>query len=157
MKASSHTTKIKIVSVAVILGVAYLYLSSPGEVVVQDNGKVAGLINQAREALQGKGFWKKQLFEVDKELVWELGEPKRNAELNREFRAMDREFEKEQEQMYREHPDMRPSAAERQAEALRERADAIEQAELERELEQCRLQQIAELRRIKRLVEVQAK
>lgn len=157
MKASRYTTKVKIVLVGVILSVAYLYLSSPGKVVVQDNGEVKGLVNKTREALQGKRFWKGQLFEVNKELAWKLGEPRREAEFDQELRAMVREFEKEDEQFYRDFPDMRPSPVERHAEALRDRADALEQGELGHELEQWRLQRIAELRRIKRLVEVQAK
>jgi hypothetical protein len=156
MKTSGYKTKIKIFSATIILSVAYLWISHSGEVVVQDSGKIAGLINQAREALQGKRFWEKQLLIVDKELEWERGEPKRKARIDREIKELDREFDKDQEQFYREYPDTRPSAAERQAEILRERADVIEQAEFERELEQWRLQRIDELQKIKRVVEVKA-
>ena len=157
MEISSFKTKFKILFTGIILGVVYLCISNPGEVVVQDSGKVDGVINHARKALQGKRFWKNQLLEIDKELKWELGEPKRNAEWDRELRLMDREFEKEDKEFYREYPDMRPSAAERQAEALRERADAIEQAELDRELEKLRIQRIAELRKLKPVVQIKAK
>jgi len=132
---------------------AYLYLSSPGKIAIDDRGKIVGLANQARETLQGKGFWENQLLEINKKLAWELGEPKRNAELNREFKEMDQELDREMEQMYREYPEMRPSASERKAEALRARADAIEDAEWDRELKQWHHEYLAELRRIKQLVE----
>ena len=157
MKISSSKAKIKILFTGIILGIAYLCISRPGEVVVKDSGKVDGVINHARKMFQGKRFWKNQLIEIDKELKWELGEPKRKAEFDRELRLMDREFENEDKEFYREYPDMRPSAAERQAEALRERADAIEQAELDRELEKFRLQRIAELRRVRPVVQLKAK
>jgi len=56
MNASSHIRKFQIVAVALSIGVAYLYLSSPEQVVVQDTGKVTYLTNQVRATLQGKGL-----------------------------------------------------------------------------------------------------
>ncbi len=135
----------------------YLFFSSPGKVVVNENGQISGVTNQAREVLHGKRFWKDQLREVVTELDWELGEPRRRAELDREFREMDREFDRTMEEMDQKYPDTRPSAAERHAEALRKRADDIEMAEMARFLEQIRLKRIAELRRIRSIVEAKAK
>ncbi len=73
----------------------------------------------------------------------------------RETKEMDQEFDRVIEQMYRENPEMRPSASERKAEALRDQADAIEDAELDRELKQWLHQYLGKLRRIKQLVEAQ--
>lgn len=157
MKISSRITKFKVSWMVAVLCMGYLYISSPGEVVVEENANVIGLFNKARESIQGKRFWKNQLIEVENELEWELGEPKRIAEFDREMRKDDREFQKEEEQFYQEYPDMRPSAAELKAEALRVRADAIEQAELDRELNQYRLQRIGELRIIKNVLEKRSK
>lgn len=134
----------------------YLYFSSPGKVVVDTNGEVKGLTNNIRASLQGKGFWKNQLKEVNSELEWELGEPQRQEKLDHEMNQMFRELNQSMENMYRKYPDMRPSAYERQAEALRERADQIEQQELDRYLENIRLKRIAELRSILLLVRANA-
>ena len=67
-----------------------------------------------------------------------------------------REFDQLMEEMYREHPEMRPSQADLQAEALRERADQIEQEEFDRLVEKMRLKRIAELRKILQLVKDRA-
>ncbi len=150
-----HVVRYLCIVVAVVLCVAYLYLSSLGKIAVDDSSKIVGLANQIRETLQGKGFWENQRLEVNKELALEIGEPKRNAELNREIKEMDQEFDRVIEQMYRENPEMRPSASERKAEALRDQADAIEDAELDRELKQWLHEYLGKLRRIKQLVEAQ--
>lgn len=155
MKLLANVTKAKVFLGLAILIVAYLYVSSPGKVVVDEAGYVKGLMNTARAALQGKNFWKDQLREVHSDLQRELSEPHRKAELDREMNQMLREVDQSTEEMYRVHPDMRPSPEERQAEALRERADQIEQVEVDRFLEKIRLERIAELRKI--LPVVQAK
>ncbi len=134
----------------------FLYFSSPGKVVVDEQGKVRGLIDNARSWVQGSSFWEGQLLEVNSELDWHLKEPRRQAELNREMENMSREFDRSMEELYREFPDMEPSAAERQAEVLRERADQIEQNELDRQLERFRLERISELRNILPIVKENA-
>lgn len=144
--------KIKIVSGLLVAVFLYVYCSSPGKVVVDKNGNIKGLINKARASIQMKRFWKNQLKEINAELKWQLGEPLRKAKLDREMKQIFNEFDQSMEEMYREHPEMRPSVAERQAEALRERADQIEQQEFDRYLEKMRLERIAELRNILPLV-----
>jgi len=125
-------------------------------VVVDANGNIEGFINSIRASIQGKEFWKNQLKEVNSVLEWELGEPQRQAKLNREMNQMFREVDQSMEEMYREYPDMRPSAAERLAEVLRERADQIEQQEVDRYIDKIRLERIAELRNILPLVKASA-
>lgn len=144
--------RFKVGGIAIAVVFLFLYFSSPGKVVVDEQGKVSGLINNARSLVQGPSFWEDQLLEVNSELDWHLKEPQRQAELQRELENMSREFDRSMEEFYREYPDMEPSAAERQAEALRERADQIEQDELDRQLERLRLERIAELRNILPLI-----
>jgi hypothetical protein len=155
MKLSANITKATVFLGLGILIVAYLYFSSPGKLVVDEAGDVEGLTNKARAILQGKSFWKDQLREVTSDLQQELSEPQRKAQLDREMNQGLRKFDQSMEEMYREHPDLRPSPEERLAQVLRDRADEIEQAESDRFLEKIRLKRIAELRKI--LPVVQAK
>src|SRR5690606_12603389 len=111
--------RFKIGGAAIAVVFLFLYFSSPGKVVVDEQGKVRGLINNARSWVQGASFWEDQLLAVNSELDWYLKEPRRQAELNREMENMSREFDRSMEELYREFPDMEPSAAERQAEVLR--------------------------------------
>ena len=157
MKLSANVTKAKVFLGLAILIIAYLYLSSPGKVVVDEAGDVKGLINTARAALQGENFWKNQLREVRSALQRELSEPQHMAELGREMNKMLSEVDQSMEKMYTEHPDMRPSPEKRQAEVLRKRADQIEQAELDRLIEKIRLERIAELRKILPVVQAKGK
>jgi len=144
--------KIKVAFV-IVSSLSYFYFSTPGEVVVQVNGEVRGVFNKFRVVLKNKQFWKNQLKEIDKELTWELTEPERTAISNQELEILEQQFKKEDEQFYRDNPDMRPSPSEIEVEKLREQADAIEQAELDKELEQYRLNRIDELYKIRKHVE----
>ena len=157
MKLSATVTKAKVFLGLAIIVAVYLYLSSPGKVVVDEVGDVKDLINTARAALQGKNFWKDQFREVNSALQRELSEPQRRAELDSEMNQMLREVDQSTEEMYREHPDLRPSPEERQAEILRERADQIEQAEFDRFLEKIRLERIAELRKLLPVIQEKGK
>ena len=149
---------------ALIVIVGYLYLSSPGKLVVLDSGDVDGPTNQARQILQGQRFWENQLFEVNRELDDMLAWPQELAEFDREMERQSVEYKRdaelEWERFYRENPELRPTAAERKAQALRDRADElmdladdIELAQQDRELEEWRIQYVEELRRIRQLVE----
>jgi len=112
-----------------ILVVAYLYFSSPGEVVVNGTGEVLGLINNVRATLQGKRFWRGQLREVDSEIDKHLSDPQFMTETRRALDQVGRKTDQALEEVYKKNPEIRPSPAERQAEALRERADRIEWGE----------------------------
>jgi len=45
----------------VILLAGYLYISGPGKVVVNEKGRVPGLVNKGRALVQGNHFWERQL------------------------------------------------------------------------------------------------
>lgn len=143
------------IGLVVLLG-TYINFSSPGRVVVRDTGEVVGILNKLRKEFQGTQFWRDQLQEVNRALASEFAGREREAALQRKLSELDDELKRDEEQMYREHPELRPMAEKQEAEALRNRANALEMASLFRMLEQFRIERIAELRRIKRQVEVLA-
>lgn len=121
--------------------VLYAWVSSPGVVAVDERGLVVGLFNELRASLQGDAFWRDQAKIVQKELEWEVGEPERRAQF-------DKELDRQMEELYRKVPTARPSLAEQRAEALRYRADAIEMAEIEQLLEEDRQVRISMLQKV---------
>lgn len=146
----NSTTKIS--GGLVLLFVIYVSFSSPGKVVITETGDITGIINTARELVQGKTFWQGQLDAITTRLNRLEAEPAETAKMNREMENMLIESQREMEKMYRDYPDTRPSEAERQAEALRDKADRVEQAEWDRTMEKERLEQITSLRKIYALV-----
>lgn len=147
----------KIAGALALLLVAYVSFSSPGKVVITETGDITGIINNAREFVQGKSFWKQQLAAVTTELNKLYGEPAETAKLNQEMNGVLNAAQREMEKMYQEYPETRPSEAERQAEALRDKADSLEQAELDRTMEGYRLERIESLRKIYSSVEARAR
>lgn len=147
----------KIAGALALLLVAYVSFSSPGKVVITETGDIAGIINNARELVQGKTFWQGQLNAITNKLNKLESEPAETAKMNREMENMLIESQREMEKMYRDYPDTRPSEAERQAEVLRDKADRIEQAGWDRTMEKERLYRIASLHKIYALVEIRAR
>jgi hypothetical protein len=143
-----NKTKIKLVAGAMGVILIYLFLSSPDGVAVDRSGNVKGIFNVAREGLQGKRFWTNQVEVINAQLQWELSQPRRQAEMNREYGEAISEMDRSMEDMYKEFPEMRPSAAERRADSLREKAERIEDAEMARFLENARLQEMSKLQTI---------
>lgn len=147
----------KIAGALALLLVMYVSFSSPGKVVITETGGITGIINTARELVQGKTFWQGQLNAITTKLNKLESEPAETAKMNREMENMLIESQRDTEKMYRDYPDTRPSEAERQAEALRDKADRVEQAEWDRTMEKERLERIASLRKIYALVEIRAR
>lgn len=136
--------------------ISYLYLSSPGEVVVDRHGEVVGLLNSARAQLQGSAFWRDLLREAKRELEWKRAAPERNAERQARLDAFLEKSKQRMDEFYKRHPEARPSDATDRAEALRERADDIEQAEIDEDLEKLRLKRLFELETIIHIIEARA-
>lgn len=145
-----------IIGIGALVG-AYVVFSSPDEIVVNDSGEVEGILNKIRANVQGGRFWIDQLDLLNADLEWELKEPQRQAEMEKEMRQMELEMKKENEEFYRQNPDLRPSRAEAQAERLRERADEIETTEYDQEMEQMRIENIRRLRHLISIVKPKAK
>lgn len=133
---------------AVASMLAYLAFTSPNGLVVRSDGSASGFFNVLRAKIQGQSFWQHQLAKAQASLDWELSAPERQAEFNRKFALRSRSLDQTIEDMYQRHPSLRPSPAEQYAEALREEADRIEAAELDRRLEESRMTRIAELETI---------
>jgi hypothetical protein len=53
--------KATVLFIALLIFTAYVFFSKPDSVVVNEKGKVEGLVNKARSLLQGERFWKLQL------------------------------------------------------------------------------------------------
>src|SRR4030067_1150041 len=111
--------------ILLIVVLHYLYFSSPGRVVVNKNGEIYGLTNKAREALQGKKFWRDQLDEVRQEIQWEEFGILRKAANDRTLEKIGRDTNREMGKYYRRYPQIRSSKAERQAEVMRGQFDHI--------------------------------
>ena len=145
--------KIKIIVVGAILILAYLFLSPPGKVVVDTYGDINGVINKSRASLQGKSFWNDQLQEIDKKLAELTSRPERMAKLDENIRKILQESGQRMEEFYEQNPEIRPSDEQVYANNLREEADRIEYEKTMKLLEKFRIEKIAELQKIKILVE----
>ena len=148
-------------NIAITIGILcasllYIAFSSPDDLDIDERGNIVGAFNHLRETAQGKSFWKDQLKFAESELKWEIDDPERMAQLDREMDGILDETDESMEEFYRDYPDMRPTKAERQVEALRDKADEIEQMELDKELEQMRRERISELRKIIPLIRSKA-
>lgn len=146
-----------IITAAVTLLVAFIGFSSPGEVVIDVRGKPKGIVNEIRAVFQGNKFMKDQLVFARKQLRQALDEPAKQAAIDKEMEPFFEELRQDEEQFYKDNPDLRPTAAEIEAEKLRRRADEIEQAEFDRMLEDIRKDRIAELVKIIRFLETKIK
>ena len=128
---------------------AWLYLFVPGKVVVSTSGDIAGL-HGVQELIQGERFWKGQNEAARKELTRLLDEPRRNAKFKADMSKLAADIARDDSANCAKDtglcmPPPTPS------EKLRARADELETQELDRWLEEARLQRMAELRTISAL------
>jgi ribosome-binding ATPase YchF (GTP1/OBG family) len=130
-----------------VVGV-YISSSSSNEVVVDESGVIDGALNNARAVLQGRRFWENQRQQAQVELNRKIAQPallaKHMADLAKAKQTVDMSMEKQ----YAKHPELRPPMAQAEANALRELADQVEQAEFWRLVEMDRLKRIAALQNI---------
>jgi len=153
MKSFRLSILLTLTSCGVLALIAYIAMSSPGHLVVSQRGEIIGIANVARATLQGRRFWQEQAREAKNELKWKRSAPQRDAERNARIDALMARTDQRLNEFYERYPKAEPSPAEQKAEALREEADRIEQAELDQILEQRRLARIAELEMIIQLLE----
>jgi len=142
--------------ILLIVVLHYLYFSSPGRVVVNKNGEIYGLTNKAREALQGKKFWRDQLDEVRQEIQWEEFGILRKAANDRTLEKIGRDTNREMEKYYRRYPQIRSSKAERQAEGMRGQFDHIRWIRFNPVFEEIRQKRFQELDMILPVVQSKA-
>lgn len=128
-----------------VAGSTYLWASSPGEVVVRADGSLNGVMNDARELLQGKVFWLDQCYLADQERESLRSQPAKDRQARREIARVMEANRREMDQYYRDHPESRPTQGARQSEALREMADRLDEAELDHMVAEVRNARIKEL------------
>jgi hypothetical protein len=141
-----------ILTILLIVVLNYLNFSSPAWVVVNKNGKIYGLTNKVRAALQGKKFWRNQLHEVRQEIQWEEFGILRKAANDRILGKISRDTNHEMEEFYRRYPQIRSSKAERRAEALGGQFDQIKWIRFHPVFEEIRQKRFQELRMILQVV-----
>lgn len=131
----------------VVIGV-YISSSSPNEVVVDESGAIHGTLNNARAALQGRQFWENQRQQTKLELDRKISQPEFLAKYRADLAVAKQMVDTSMEKQYEKHPELRPLMPQVEADALRERADQIEQAEFWRLTEIDRLKRITALQKI---------
>ena len=111
------------VTALLVLG-GYSFVSNPEKVVVNEAGKVEGLINKARALLQGDRFWHLQLKmateEYDKVSAPRLPSSAEMQELYRKLREDQAALDEKMKPLY--------TQAEQEANILRIKADSIERS-----------------------------
>ena len=150
-------TTTKIFAALLLLTVIYIGFSTPGKVVINESGDITGIINIAREWIQGTSFWQGQLNTITTKINLIKAESAQDEKWKLEDDRFFNKEKQENEKMYRDFPETRPSDAERQVQELRERANSIELAEWIRKEENERLERIAKLRKIYSLIENRAR
>ena len=133
--------------------VAYFGISQPDEVSLDSDGEVSGVTNAVRELLQGEKFWSHQVKLIRRDIQIEKNRPARLADFNSSMTELLSDIKNFMEDFYTDFPQTRPSLAEQQAQALREKADAIEQAEIDSMLEKFRLKRIENLSKVLHIAE----
>jgi hypothetical protein len=145
----SRTRVLLLATVPTVLAlVGYLLVSSPGGVVVSAQGEVRGYVNVARSKVQGERFWREQLDTTRRRLAWELSAPEHRARRESLIEEIDQRTRERREDLYQRNPKARPSPSEERAEALRDEADRIEQAEFDQSFDSYRLNRIRHFREV---------
>ena len=151
MRHLETKTKIILIGAGGLL-LVYLGVSSPKGLVIDDNGNPVGILNNFRALVQGSGFWTDQQKALDIELTREINRPQEMANLTKQMKSMVEGVHQQMESMFQQYPERRPPLAQRQAQALRDQADAIERAETMAMLERIRVERIQKLKQLQMLI-----
>ena len=130
-----------------------IYFSVHADIVVNEHGEISEELNQLKAKIQGEAFWRNQLEQANLELARHLESAQKKKKFDAKISAIEARFQDRTEELYRKYPNMRPTLAEQQANALRAQADDIESRDLDAELEQRRLKRISVLRSIIKYIE----
>jgi hypothetical protein len=116
--------KAVVILIALLILCGYLYFSEPKKVVLNEKGKVEGLVNKARAMLQGEKFWKYQLTMAN-ELFIKFNTPQlpSSAEMQSLYRKV-----REDQRLLDEKMKVLYTMEEQTAKTLRMKADSIELA-----------------------------
>jgi hypothetical protein len=114
--------KAVVILIALLILCGYIYFSEPQKVVLNEKGKVEGLVNKARAMLQGEKFWKYQLT-IANELYIKYNTPQlpSSAEMQSLYRKV-----REDQRLLDEKMKVLYTTEEQTAKTLRMKADSIE-------------------------------
>jgi hypothetical protein len=109
-----------------------------GDLAITQECEPQDVLASFKAALQGDRFWSRQLQHLDKEVEWIhwLFEMRASSARGKNGAV---------EELYTKYPKLRPSGAEEEADALRRRADAIDQIALEEKEKRVFGKRLAEL------------
>jgi hypothetical protein len=114
--------KITLIFLALLILCGYIYFSNPGAVVINEKGRVEGLVNKARSLIQRDRFWKLQLKMANeinsRDLAPQLPSSAEMQELYRKFREVETALDDKMKPLY--------TREEQIAQSLRIKADSIE-------------------------------
>jgi hypothetical protein len=116
--------RVTLVLIIIIILGGYLYFSRPDTVVINEKGKVEGLVNKVRALVQRNKFWKLQLKMaseiLNKDLAPHLPSSADMQELYRKMREAERALDDKMKPLY--------TSGELLANRLRIQADSIDRA-----------------------------
>ncbi len=145
----------KVILAAVVLAIlaGYLYLSNPGKVVINEKGKVEGVVNKARAFIQGSRFWHLQIVLIGEEYNRIQAPQKPSSadmqELYKKMREAERALDEKMKVLY--------SAGEEEALQLRIKADSLERSEkwkhIDDEAEYARMKRLEKLKKVIPVIE----
>lgn len=138
------------------VAVHYLYFSSPGWVVVNQNGDIHGLANKARATLQGEKFWRNQLQEVNREIQWDDSGILRNVAEEQTSGKRGRNANREMENYYERYPQFRSTMAELHTEAVRGQVNQVKWVQFSSFLVEKRRERFQELQNILPVIRAKA-
>ncbi len=130
--------KTSAIIIVLLILAGYLFLSRPDKLVIDENGKVEGLINKGRALLQGDKFWKLQLTLANdlysKSLVPQIP----SSEMQKLYHKL-----AEDEKALNEKMKSLYSPEEQMANILRMKADSLERAGKWRLIDEAAIEEIA--------------
>jgi hypothetical protein len=116
--------RVILVLIAIVILGSYLYFSKPDAVVINEKGRIEGLVNKVRALVQRNKFWKLQLKMaseiLNKDLEPHLPSSNDMQELYRKMREAQRALDNKMKPLY--------TPEEQQAKNLRIQADSIDRA-----------------------------
>lgn len=125
---------------------------SPTELVVDSSGQISGYVNNLRVSAQGEKFWQQQLELVRREIDYLERAPQRAREMDAEMAQLERELMEWNQELYRDHPELRPSPAQIRAQQLRDEADRIEDQQFKAMIKRVEQESLSRLREIETII-----
>jgi len=136
--------------IATLIVIAFIFVGfyNIDRISIDQQENPVGIVNTLREIVFPSHFWEEQERLIENKIADLEDQPRQDAEEERLNRELDRQLKQDSEKYYLEHPEERPSVAEQKAQALRDKADEIENIEVKAFLEKSRLEDLAEYRRM---------